>query len=430
LVLIAHLADIHLGKKQYHLGFRENDIYELFNDAIDIILREHVKTVVISGDLFDEPRPKNKALKIAIDGFKKLEDRGIKIILVPGDHERLRTRDMLSLLIFESVLDNVVVLGAPKDKERVDTEYIDKEYGIAFYALPFFGNKQRARKVMLYFLSKAEAFFNKNNSLKKVLVAHYGVEEILPIDAVLSISDIPSVDYAAFGHVHKRVITYIPRGGVLGYPGSIDIIDRREISDWIEFGKGFYIVDLSMSPDKSMVHKIDLNVRPQYIIETDQENVVKELDKLAGTLTSNTKKPIIVNLVLHIKKGSIHNLKRLYQLYQDTMYLRIHPVFVEEEKNIDYSSLEVFNEKEILGRYMGASEEVADLLYDLVERLAGKDTTITAEEIMEIMRSIYEKWPKARNITKITFYEDKGSREVVDKRKKSDSRGILKFIGG
>ena len=46
----AHLADTHLGYRQYGLFEREKDFYEVFDKVIDKIIEEKVDFVVHSGD--------------------------------------------------------------------------------------------------------------------------------------------------------------------------------------------------------------------------------------------------------------------------------------------------------------------------------------------------------------------------------------------
>lgn len=424
LPLIAHLADIHLGKRQYNIDFRENDVYELFNEAVDIALREHVNLMIISGDLFDEYRPRNKALKTAIEAFKKLIEHDIKIILMPGDHDMPRSREMISFLVFKSIFDSIILLSTPNDYE---TKYIDSSNKIAIYAIPYSRNKTKVKKVMPEFLNKASLFFRENRDLKKILMAHYSIEEFFPFDSVLSISDLPAIDYAAFGHIHNRILGVIPKGGVLGYPGSIDIFDARDINDWLKNGKGFYIVDISKDPDPSMVHKIDLNIRPQYSIEADNSTILTKLRDLVRNLDSTIKKPVIVNVVLKIRKGTWFNMKRLHQLFEDDVRLRIHPVFTDEDRRISYGSMEVFDERKVLSKYMEAPMDVAELVYELVEGVS--EGNMDSQEIIAIINSIMERWDKAKNIVRLTFDTSvdkfrKGKERKITRRKD----GLLKYL--
>jgi len=73
----AHLADNHLGYRQYNLQEREKDFYNNFVEVIDKIIEERVDFVVHSGDLFEFPKPPIEALLTVLEGLRRLKDRGI-----------------------------------------------------------------------------------------------------------------------------------------------------------------------------------------------------------------------------------------------------------------------------------------------------------------------------------------------------------------
>ena len=90
-VRIAHLADTHLGYRQYNLDESEQDIYHVLEEISDKILEEHVDIVVHSGDLFDSPRPTPQAYRAFKNFLKKLDGKA-KIFSVLGDHDRPKSR--------------------------------------------------------------------------------------------------------------------------------------------------------------------------------------------------------------------------------------------------------------------------------------------------------------------------------------------------
>lgn len=96
---ILHVADVHLGKRQYNLQERELDFYNAFEKSIEIALRERVDAYVVAGDLFDTPVPYTslQPLRVAVSGFRKLRERGIEVILLPGDHDKPKARGVPSI---------------------------------------------------------------------------------------------------------------------------------------------------------------------------------------------------------------------------------------------------------------------------------------------------------------------------------------------
>ncbi len=83
----AHLADTHLGYRQYGLIEREKDFYEVFDKVIDKIIEEKVDFVIHSGDLFETARPSPMALLTFQKGLLKLKGAGIPMYAIAGNHD-------------------------------------------------------------------------------------------------------------------------------------------------------------------------------------------------------------------------------------------------------------------------------------------------------------------------------------------------------
>ncbi|WP_054838336.1 DNA repair exonuclease [Sulfuracidifex metallicus] len=84
---LLHISDTHLGKRQYGLEERESDVYETFSNLIDLAIEERVKAVIHTGDLFDQPNPPNNAIYHALTEIKRLTEKGIMFLNIPGDHD-------------------------------------------------------------------------------------------------------------------------------------------------------------------------------------------------------------------------------------------------------------------------------------------------------------------------------------------------------
>ena len=61
-MIFSHISDTHLGLQQYGLEEREQDIYDSFNQAIDISIKDEVDFVIFAGDIFHTPNPNGKAI--------------------------------------------------------------------------------------------------------------------------------------------------------------------------------------------------------------------------------------------------------------------------------------------------------------------------------------------------------------------------------
>ena len=76
-MLFSHISDTHLGLVQYNSEERENDIYDVFHQAIDTSIKDHVDFVIFAGDIFDKPKPTGTAIMHMAHALKKLKQNNI-----------------------------------------------------------------------------------------------------------------------------------------------------------------------------------------------------------------------------------------------------------------------------------------------------------------------------------------------------------------
>jgi DNA repair exonuclease SbcCD nuclease subunit len=105
-VKIAHLADLHLGFRQYHrqtpagVNQREADVAAAFRHAVDGVLAAGPDAVIIAGDLFHAVRPSNRSIVYAFRQLQRLRE-GLPrapILLIAGNHDTPRSSDTGSIL--------------------------------------------------------------------------------------------------------------------------------------------------------------------------------------------------------------------------------------------------------------------------------------------------------------------------------------------
>ena len=84
---ILHTSDWHIGHQVS--GIDRYDEYELFFDWLrDIINKENIELLIISGDIFDVYNPSNKALEQYYDFLATLK---IKTVIIGGNHDSPKT---------------------------------------------------------------------------------------------------------------------------------------------------------------------------------------------------------------------------------------------------------------------------------------------------------------------------------------------------
>ncbi len=105
-MLIAHLADLHLGYRAYHrlaaggVNQRERDVADALAAAIDQVVDAGPDLVLVAGDVFHTVRPSNGAI---MDGFRQFSRLraglpGVPVVMIAGNHDSPRSADTGSIL--------------------------------------------------------------------------------------------------------------------------------------------------------------------------------------------------------------------------------------------------------------------------------------------------------------------------------------------
>jgi len=94
---ILHVADTHLGLRQYGLEVRREDFARAFEQVIQQAIVAHVDAVVHAGDLFDNRFPTTVDLTELIHLLQRLQAADIPLLGVVGNHEGKRNSQWLDL---------------------------------------------------------------------------------------------------------------------------------------------------------------------------------------------------------------------------------------------------------------------------------------------------------------------------------------------
>jgi DNA repair protein SbcD/Mre11 len=96
---IVHLADTHLGLSAFNrvdpetgMNLREQLIYDNFLAAVDRVIAMRPDALVHAGDLFHQVKPKTRAYTTALDALSRLQDAGVPVLVVAGNHSMAKTR--------------------------------------------------------------------------------------------------------------------------------------------------------------------------------------------------------------------------------------------------------------------------------------------------------------------------------------------------
>jgi DNA repair exonuclease SbcCD nuclease subunit len=276
-MLFSHISDTHLGLVQYGSEERAQDVYDSFNQAIDVSIKDHVNFVIFAGDIFHVPNPSGTAIVQMGNGLKRLKQNNIDSFFILGEHDISRVRTTPIPYVYHNLeFSKYIGQGNPIEYKGILLAGFDK---IRKPEIPQYEEKFAV-------VDKVA----KNHSGHKILVLHQGVTEFNKFAGEIQSTDLPkNFTYYAMGHLHDKDIKQFNHlSGPVVYPGSIELTTSEGIKDT---KKGFFEVDIS--GEEVEPNWIELDTRPQFSFKTDYQELTKTIDEISEKIINSRKKPIV-----------------------------------------------------------------------------------------------------------------------------------------
>ncbi len=220
---LLHLADLHLGWQPSGwpadaAAARQRRRDAVLARAVDTGLREGVQLAVIAGDLFDDHDPHPEVVERALSELRRLQDSGVRLVTVPGNHDELTYGDSVyrrqeawpDLLVRDPLPAHVASLDLAGERVHL--------YGAAFT-----GGVTPQDRPLHEFPRLEEAGIH-------IAVFHgtLGASEgrrSLPLDADALAA--ARYHYVALGHLHEPLRHEFPAGPAV-YPGTPEALSFGE----------------------------------------------------------------------------------------------------------------------------------------------------------------------------------------------------------
>ena len=215
---ILHTSDWHLGR-----SFHREDLLghqgAFIDHLLEVVAKELVDVVVVSGDVYDRALPHVDAVALADETFARLAASRAKVVVSSGNH------DSAQRLGFGSRLMDAAGVFVRTDAATVGTPVVlnDRHGEVAFHAIPYldpsallepWGLGHRSHEAAL-----SEAMTRVRRDLaarpaktRSVVLAHAFVAGATPSESERDISvggvsrvatsTFDGIDYAALGHLH------------------------------------------------------------------------------------------------------------------------------------------------------------------------------------------------------------------------------------
>ena len=128
---IAHLADLHLGFRQYHrqtpqgINQREADVAHAFRRVVDDVIAARPDAVLVAGDAFHSVRPTNAAILDSFNQLRRLREGlpDTPIVIIGGNHDTPRSVETCMILKLFEALPGVVAV--PQETREVRFKQLD-----------------------------------------------------------------------------------------------------------------------------------------------------------------------------------------------------------------------------------------------------------------------------------------------------------------
>lgn len=312
---ISFFADSHIGYKtkvksnEKGINLRLQDGYNAFREVLSQVFREHeikpIDVIIIGGDLFHTSKPSMRDLATVQHYLREAAKRGIKVIILAGNHD------------VNDIRSELAAVAPINDPDKNIFAYIDPYTqveiadGILLHVVSHHGLQGEDSPVV----TARDGFFNlftthgaaldpKNQTLMRC--ADSPREQFVPVEMIIDDTFIAKL----LGHYHSR---YAVGGEQLNswYSGSLV---RRGFSD-APGDRGWLLVELDDNGGLNITPK-NISQRPQYDLEAidaqglTATDVMNLLEINMNRTTETTLEPIVRQRILNANKGIREGLDR------------------------------------------------------------------------------------------------------------------------
>lgn len=320
-VRIVHLADLHLGFRQFQrltpagINQREADVALVFREAMDRVIALRPDAVILAGDIFHTVRPSNPAILHAFRQLSRLRAAlpDAVVCMVAGNHDAPKTTETGCILRLFSDLGVLVADGEPRRFEIPERD-------LAILAVP---DTPAAQGIRLE--PESHARYN-------ILVLHGEIAGVLPRGAQpgdraatefpVEALHAPKWSYVALGHYHvyRKITENAYYSGSLDYTSTNSWGERAEEREIGIPGKGFVERDLEsgahrfhpVPPPRALVDLAEIQGREMSAAELD-ELIRSRVDACPGGIDDKIVRLIVRDVPRHITRDLDPRAQREYK---------------------------------------------------------------------------------------------------------------------
>ncbi len=237
---LAHISDLHLGKRLHEISFLEDQAY-ILEEICEVLRDEKPDAVLIAGDIYDKSAPSAEAVRLFDDFLSELSADGQMVFAISGNHDSAARVAYGGRIMAKSG----VYLSAPEYRgEVLSASLEDKDGRVDIYLLPFI---KPIHVSMAFPEEKIENYTDAlrvavermlvDSKRRSVLVAHQFVTGAVRSDSEeVSVGGLDNVDaavfapfsYVALGHIHRPQNIGSPRIRYSGTPLKYSFSEAKD----------------------------------------------------------------------------------------------------------------------------------------------------------------------------------------------------------
>lgn len=319
---LAHIADPHLGIRQYHrqtpggINQREADIARAFRAAIDGVIAARPDAVLLAGDIFHSVRPTNSAIVFAFRQLQRLREAlpDAPIVLIAGNHDTPRSVETGSILgLFEELGVDVAADQARRlVYPRLDLAVLAVPHQALAGERPSLRPEGAERHQVLLLHGEVEGVFPEDRSAAEYGGAIVALRELAP----------EAWSYVALGHYHVQH-QVAPRAW---YAGSLEYVSPNlwgELADERDHGilsKGWLLADLETGTVTTMAVPLERRIVDLEPIRAEGHNaatidalIAERLAALPGGIANRIVRLRVYDIPRHVARELNHAAVRAYK---------------------------------------------------------------------------------------------------------------------
>lgn len=316
---IAIIGDSHFGAS-YNMGSidpktqlntRLLDFSKTFDGIIDKLDKKNVKTVVLTGDIFETRHPTSAQLNIFSKCIQRAIKLGMEIVINVGNHDQQRNISTTTIDVFAAL--QLPFLHIYQDIAIHKTDKAD------IILMPYRDRRMLEAKTnseAIEIIKNTLEEVSKQSNKKKIVVGHFMLEkspEGIDPDSfslnelVLPIDMFKNFDAVIMGHIHKHeIISH--KNPVIMYSGSMEKVsfgekDHRKVSIIIDPNNIEKFEIMKTNVRNLFEINLDYSEEKKLFQDTINDKIMEDIDSFNRDMSI---KRSILKVVIKVKENDLY----------------------------------------------------------------------------------------------------------------------------